>query len=748
MIQNRIEACERQPYHLSAQIQPHGVFCAADPVSLKIVHASANAGPFFGREAEAILGSNFCDILTPESAAKLSGLAAMDHSSRKSILLNFADPTGFTADAFVYRSGSLICIEFELARPDHTAIEVASSRFFGLVERITQTGTASALPGVVCEAIRDVTGADRVYYCRFDQHGHGHVQGEGRNEVLPELLDHHFPATDIPAAARRMFLFNPFRLIPDADAAPVPILGGGSAPLDLTMSTCRAVAETHLQYNRNMGVKASFSFPVIRDGHVEAIFGGHNAAALHLSFRQMAISRHLVELFKSRSDFLRAREEHALLAERVEALYLLSGSFEAAGRDLAAFIAGHHDAFCALMDADDVICCYKAQTHLGHSLPRAGATRLLEFLRTKLATGPDFYQTDCIGDDEGQFASLCPDVAGVCAVSLDLLGNSIVAWLRREVVTVQKWSGDPNNPVVINEEGGVGPRTSFLAYMREVKGTSRPWPSVSADLARQLRHVFAQVLANHYEIGMRKAAEESNALKSEFVANISHELRSPMHAIIGFADVLAAAGDMPAEKRKRAAGVIQESSRRLLRLINDLLDLSKLEAGKMAFAFADGDIRKTAVAAIAEVGSLARVKKVEISVEDRRRSLLSRFDTARISQVMINLLSNALKFSPPGGRITIVLDTPEPGPDGPRMAVEVADQGIGIPGGELEAVFDKFIQSSRTKSGAGGTGLGLAICRDIIEAHHGRIWATNNSTGGASFLFEIPIQFQTGHEAS
>ncbi len=744
MIENRIEDCERQPYHLSAYIQPHGVFCAIDPANFNTVQVSANASPFLGRKVDEILGSDFRNFLAPESAEKLESFADIGYEIRKSFILTFATPPGFATDAFLFRSGPLLCIEFELNCPDALAIAAASSRFFELVERISQAATASALPGIVCEAIRDVTGVDRVYYCRFDCHGHGHVLGEARGDVLPELLDHHFPATDIPAAARRMFLFNPFRLIPDTDALPVPILGGDGTPLNLTMSTCRAVAETHLQYNRNMGVKATFSLPVVRDGRTEAVFGGHHATAHLLSFRQMAICRHLAELFKSRYDSLKAREERALLADRVDALYTLSGSFEAAGRDLGAFVAGNHDAFCALMDADDLLCIYKGQSHLGRSLAKPNAQRLLEFLKSKLLTGPDFYQTDCIGEEDAQFASLCPAVAGVCAVSLDLLGNSIIAWLRREVVTVQKWSGDPHAPAVIGETGAVGPRTSFLAYMREVKGSCPPWPSVSEDLARQLRHVFAQVLANHYEIGMRKAAEESNALKSEFVANVSHELRSPMHAIIGFADILATAGGMPVEKRKRAASVILDSAHRLLRLIEDLLDLSKLEAGRMSFAFAAGDIRHTVDASVTEIAALARSKNVEIAVQDLRQSRLSHFDPARMGQVMINLLSNAIKFSPQGGRIAISLTTP----DAASLAVAVADQGIGIPEGELETIFGKFIQSSRTKSGAGGTGLGLAICRDIVRAHRGRIWAANNPHGGASFFFEIPILAETNRDAS
>jgi two-component system, chemotaxis family, sensor kinase Cph1 len=744
MMENRIEACERQPYHLSACIQPHGVFCAIDPATFKIVRISANAGTFLGRAAEDALGVDLREFLCPETADRLVSFADIGFETRKSLILTFDTQPAFPADTFLYRSGPLLCLEFEESRVAALEMEAASQQFFDLIERLSQGPTSSGLPSIVCEAIREVTGMDRVYYCRFDIHGHGHVLGESRNDVLPALLDHHFPATDVPTAVRRMFLLNPFRMIPDTDAGPVPVLGGGGEPLDLTMSTCRAVADTHLQYNRNMGVKATFSLPVVKDGRVEAIFGGHHAAARLLSFRQMAICRHLSELFKSRFETLKAREERVLLAGRAEALYMLSGSFEAAGHDLGDFVAANHGAFAMLMDADDVLCMYKGQKYLGHLLSKHEAERLLDYLKMKLVTGPNFYQTECLGEEDASFVSLCPAVAGVCAVSLDLLGNSIIVWLRREVVTVQKWSGDPGAHVVSAETGSVGPRTSFLAYMREVKGRCPLWPPVSEDLSHQLRHVFAQVLANHYEIGMRKAAEESNAIKSEFVANVSHELRSPMHAIIGFADLLGNAGDMPTDKRQRAANVIKDSARRLLRLINDLLDLSKLEAGKMTFAFSDGDIVHTMDLALRDVASLARAKAIEIEVRDERQTKQARFDSARTAQVIINLLSNAIKFSPRGGRIGIRLATPNAG----GLAVQVTDEGPGIPGGELDMIFGKFMQSSRTKSGAGGTGLGLAICRDIIHAHRGRIWAENNAERGASFFFEIPLLTEPQRETS
>ncbi len=237
----------------------------------------------------------------------------------------------------------------------------------------------------------------------------------------------------------------------------------------------------------------------------------------------------------------------------------------------------------------------------------------------------------------------------------------------------------------------------------------------------------------------KDAAEAANAAKSAFLANMSHELRTPMHGILGYAKLgetrVAQAGH---EKLRNYFGRIRLSGERMLLLVNDLLDLSKLEAGQMVLNLETAALSEVVSEVLAEfdLAVQARRQRVELLVEQALPPC--RCDRMRIGQVVRNLLSNAVKFTPEGRTIHVrvgrcVL------PDG-RVAVAlgVSDEGVGIPSGELELVFDKFTQSSRTRTGAGGTGLGLAICREIVEAHHGRITARNNAACGAEFIVELP----------
>jgi len=229
----------------------------------------------------------------------------------------------------------------------------------------------------------------------------------------------------------------------------------------------------------------------------------------------------------------------------------------------------------------------------------------------------------------------------------------------------------------------------------------------------------------------QQSAEHANQLKSEFLANMSHELRTPIHAIINFCRIgMERLERWDSGKQIDNLSKIKQSGERLSRLLNNLLDLSKLESGSVEYAMAPHKLPVLIGAVVDEVGVLAQEKSVTIIVLGDQTCPIVRYDRSKMHQVLLNLISNAIKFTQEGKQITV-----EYKPCGDHIEVSVIDEGVGIPEDELETVFDKFIQSSKTKTGAGGTGLGLAICKEIIEAHHGAIWAENNAKGGATFRF-------------
>ena len=229
-------------------------------------------------------------------------------------------------------------------------------------------------------------------------------------------------------------------------------------------------------------------------------------------------------------------------------------------------------------------------------------------------------------------------------------------------------------------------------------------------------------------------AEEANRAKSEFLANMSHELRTPLHGILSFAQLGAdKIAQAKPDRLKNYFARIGQSGETLLGLINDLLDLAKLEAGKMSFEMEPCDIASLGSRVVEEFQSLLSQRRLTLDYVSLDDPPLIWADPQRITQVVRNLLGNAVKFSPEGGLITLALSSQDR-----VLVLSVQDQGPGVPPDELDMVFGKFIQSSATKSGSGGTGLGLSICREIVVAHRGRIWVENGIEGGAVFKIELP----------
>ncbi len=282
------------------------------------------------------------------------------------------------------------------------------------------------------------------------------------------------------------------------------------------------------------------------------------------------------------------------------------------------------------------------------------------------------------------------------------------------------------SPVVYEGE------TRVAVVVRDVTGRKR------AEAAIQEMHerFTAELRAANRELELRnREAESANRLKTEFVASMSHELRTPLHTVIGFAELLMEEMEGPLnEKQKRFVGHIHRDSLHLLELINDVLDLSRIEAGRLELRREKFALGAAIEEVLATIRPQAAAKSLRIEGPLATGATICA-DRVRFKEIFYNLLSNAVKFTPDGGHIRV-----ESSARGKFAEISVIDTGIGIPAAEQAAVFEKFYQADATTRGLKeGTGLGLAIAKQLVEAHGGSIRVESEPGKGSRFSITLPL---------
>ncbi|RNI13846.1 PAS domain-containing protein [Methanohalophilus sp. RSK] len=270
----------------------------------------------------------------------------------------------------------------------------------------------------------------------------------------------------------------------------------------------------------------------------------------------------------------------------------------------------------------------------------------------------------------------------------------------------------------------------------EIIGLSR---EVVGDISFSLYNLELEALRQTAEESLlegKLVAEEANRTKSEFLANMSHELRTPLNSIIGFSQVLSGEqfGELN-EKQHKYISNVENSGEHLLELINDILDISKVESGNMDYVPESVNIEEIIDDTITLVSPMAKKKAIDLHVSFKHENPDIQVDRSKFRDIMYNLLSNAIKFTPEKGEVQVTTKIT----DG-KLHVSVSDTGIGIPEGEFKSIFDPFKQvDSSANRKFGGTGLGLSLVKKYVEMHNGNIWVESEVGKGSTFTFTVPL---------
>ena len=281
---------------------------------------------------------------------------------------------------------------------------------------------------------------------------------------------------------------------------------------------------------------------------------------------------------------------------------------------------------------------------------------------------------------------------------------------------------------------GAGQLAELLAKAEHCADDLLVTPLAHEELQARVRMAFGRVQARHQRRVQARQLEDLTRRQREFLSVVSHEIRTPLSAIMSSANILKRYGRERPDSVEKFSTVIQQEGRRLTRLINNLLDLAKIEAGEVEWNLLPTPLGEVLDLVRDSFTALVGERRLELAVEAPGGLPEIVLDRDKIIQVLINLLSNAVKHSPEGSNVTVRCLPRESG----GVRFEVEDEGPGIPAGDEERIFERFQQLDGVEDRT-GTGLGLTISREIVERHGGRIWAEAGRLGGALFAVELPV---------
>jgi light-regulated signal transduction histidine kinase (bacteriophytochrome) len=482
--------CDREPIHIPGSVQPHGVLLALRKPDLTIVQVSRNAGALLGVDAEELVGQPASRVLAPADLGPLRQ-ALLDGTLSAQpfhLLTVHAPPGGAPFDAIAHRHDGLVVLELEPAgQPEAYSAAQLYRLVQGALRRVESAGSLQAMHEVVATEVRRLNGFDRVMVYRFDDDYNGAVVAEAKRDDLEPFLGLHYPASDIPAQARDLYLRNRLRFIPDRDYVPSPVAPAINPvtrrPLDMSYSVLRSVSSIHCEYLRNMGVRASMSISLIRDGRLWGLVACHHYAGPRYVTHDVRTACELVGDVMGMQLSAKGDMETAAYAASMDAVrWALARRTEEVG-DVAPVLTESTPNLLDLVRAGGAAIVQDDRvTVVGQTPPPADLLELARWLSARsnaedaTTVAPEAFHTASIAQLHEPFDRLTPTAAGVLAVPLIRGRPHYVMWFRPEQVRTVNWAGDPAKSVVKGEAGvRLSPRGSFALWTQTVRRTAEPW---------------------------------------------------------------------------------------------------------------------------------------------------------------------------------------------------------------------------------------------------------------------------------
>ncbi|MGY3548500.1 light-regulated signal transduction histidine kinase (bacteriophytochrome) [Bradyrhizobium sp. USDA 4472] len=518
--------CDREPIHVPGSVQPFG-FLLTLSSDFTICMASENAGHFLGTETSALLQRSIKDVFSGAALAAIRSrvdyLSGPDAVERIFSLQLQAGMPLF--DLAIHFSGAYLIVEAEPSVVEPGANSADLVRL--MLGRLRKTRGLTELAQESARQLKVLTGFDRVMVYRFADDGSGEVIAEAAASGLEPFLGLHYPASDIPRQARILYTRNWLRIIADVDAGPATIRTTSThtaALLDLSMSVLRSVSPIHIEYLRNMGVAASMSISILRDGKLWGLFACHHYSPRHISFEKRTASELFGQMFswilegREREDDM-AYETHAHQIQ--ERLMEVAASQAHSSRAIIEFVSEYRK----MIACDGIAVWSEGQLTLQGDTPNEAEVKDLIGFINRTSPGRITASAE-IGKVYAAGRSFRDRAAGFLAVPISRAPRDCLIFFRREVLRSVNWAGDPHKSYAQGPLGDrLTPRKSFELWQETVAGQSRPWTTADLRIAESLRVTLLEVILQLSDLAAR---ERRNAQERQelMIAELNHRVRN------------------------------------------------------------------------------------------------------------------------------------------------------------------------------------------------------------------------------
>ena len=744
--------CDREAIHLLGHIQPHGILIVILEADLKIVQISENTISFFNIPASSLIDQPLQKLFPQSQIDILVPLLLQEN-------LELVNPIKLTAqinnkkhlfECVVHRSDGLLILEVEpLLKDSNSDLD-----FYHLAKasalKIRKSNDFLEMSDLLVKEIQKITQYDRVLLYRFEPNQSGVIVAEAischKDQLLEPFLGLHYPASDVPAQARKLYYNNWLRLIVDLNCQPVSLIPANNPitndPLDLSFSVLRSVSPIHIKYLNNMGISASLSISLINAQKLWGLIVCHHYSPKYINYETRKICEFLGQIMS-----VEIVNKHEKSLQKVKSVQIkLKQNILADNQILSQALLQDRENLLNLVNAQGVVISFGDQiSKIGEVPDQESISKLIEWLRTN--NSQDIVCTNCLSELYPDANSIKEQASGLLAISIFLNYTAYhIIWFRPEVIQTVSWAGDPNKPMQIEADGSMSlsPRRSFELWKETVRKKSLFWEQVEIESALELRGTLMLVALDFSQQALKQEsnrADVANRAKSEFLARMSHELRTPLNAILGCTQLMNRDTALTSELDEYVH-IISDSSEHLLSLIDDILEVSKIEAGQITLEETGFDFHLFLHSILEMQQIRAQSKKIQLTCEispDLPQYINA--DERKLRQILLNLLGNAIKFTDEGSVILRAsLFNTDLSSATSIIRFEIEDTGQGIDAEDLDKLFQAFIQTASGKKIQEGTGIGLAISQKFANCMGGSITATPNLGKGITFKLDIPVR--------